>query len=824
MIRPNVFVYGTIVLFCLLFVAPVLAATAVECPSTCSCLLPAKAKELGYATYCYGKEMQCNDDPKNPMYCYEKPTTTTKTVTPTPVVYPECSSGCLCIREDDAKVKGLVTCDGKKTLCGYDKDQTPLYCFGQPTTPVPVYATCSAGCSCLNAADAKANGYTTYCGGKQLLCGGTQQNPQYCYEKPATTADNTPPTVSITKTPANALIGERVRVEVAARDSSGIAFIEIWMNGNRVRTCYADRCDYYSPPLSTPAEIGAVAVDRYGNIRPEGAAPSAPSGRVEYYAADTDGDGVTDMWDNCVDIANPTQGDSDHDGVGDACDTCSLGTTLACRASYCCDRSWFPCLDLARFNSALGRDEYYWESYYTSISENGCGCLDTDGGVNEYDFGEVVTERFDRDTSPAVAEGTSSPGLFCTASSSCQVNNTDTCINNYTLREFSCGKEGVEETEIRCPSGCRDGACICQDTDGGWNYFEQGTTGGSTDYCRADGDTLVEYGCGGGGDSRTVDCQYGCRDGACICSDTDGGVNYDVRGTIGSYTDHCEADGRTLIEYSSRELSDGRTCWLESRSYRCIGSCQDGACIPPSCSDGILNQGEEEIDCGGPCDPCDICHAVTSGEIPMPEQFSWRDYKETDWMTSMKNQRLCGACWAFASAGAIEAVYNIEQGRQMNLNLSEQYLVSNCYSSGSCSGGIVEFALNYIRRNGIPDEDCFPFEARTTYCRPCADVDDRRYEIADWDTVDRGVVAGLKRERIEKIKRAVLCRGPLIAYGITHYVVIVGWDETQDAWLIKNSWGEHWPSRNAGGYGYVDYDDMWVRNTILSVEGVRPHD
>jgi hypothetical protein len=111
-------------------------------------LLPAKAKELGYATYCYGKQMQCNDDPKNPMYCYTKPTTTvpelkpivttvtttttTKTVTPTPVVYPECSPDCLCIREDDAKVKGLVACNGKKTLCGYDKDQTPLYCFGKP--------------------------------------------------------------------------------------------------------------------------------------------------------------------------------------------------------------------------------------------------------------------------------------------------------------------------------------------------------------------------------------------------------------------------------------------------------------------------------------------------------------------------------------------------------------------------------------------------------------------------------------------------------------------------------------------------------------------
>lgn len=37
---------------------------------------------------------------------------------------------------------------------------------------------------------------------------------------------------------------------------------------------------------------------------------------------DTDGDGVWDFMDNCVEVPNPDQADADGDGVGDACDNC----------------------------------------------------------------------------------------------------------------------------------------------------------------------------------------------------------------------------------------------------------------------------------------------------------------------------------------------------------------------------------------------------------------------------------------------------------------------------------------------------------------------
>jgi len=38
----------------------------------------------------------------------------------------------------------------------------------------------------------------------------------------------------------------------------------------------------------------------------------------------------------------------------------------------------------------------------------------------------------------------------------------------------------------------------------------------------------------------------------------------------------------------------------------CAGqsTCQDHRCIPPTCSDGLQNQGETDVDCGGPCPRC----------------------------------------------------------------------------------------------------------------------------------------------------------------------------------------------------------------------------
>ncbi len=95
--------------------------------------------------------------------------------------------------------------------------------------------------------------------------------------------------------------------------------------------------------------------------------------------------------------------------------------------------------------------------------------------------------------------------------------------------------------------------------------------------------------------------------------------------------------------------------------------------------------------------------------------FDWRDKDGENWVTPVKNQGSCGSCWAFSAVGAAESaflIYTNDPG--MNIDLSEQHLVSDCCSVGSCGGGVPRSALEYIRDTGVPDEDCFPYTARNS--------------------------------------------------------------------------------------------------------------
>ena len=241
-----------------------------------------------------------------------------------------------------------------------------------------------------------------------------------------------------------------------------------------------------------------------------------------------------------------------------------------------------------------------------------------------------------------------------------------------------------------------------------------------------------------------------------------------------------------------------------------------------------------------------------------PTSFDWRNYNGQDWMTSVKNQASCGSCWAFSAVGTTEAVHNIAANNpNLDLNLSEEYLVSDCSSSGACCGGWQDAALRFIRDSGIPDEACLPyidgspyFDGSTCWCpsgcsssctyRTLGSCSDRRCSdrCANWESRLQKITS-MGRVSSSQIKQYIVDKGPLsVAMGVgdgvggtfdansvyrctddsplNHAVVIAGYNDNDAGgyWIVKNSWGTSWPPPAGGGYFKVGYGECGIETDV----------
>ena len=198
------------------------------------------------------------------------------------------------------------------------------------------------------------------------------------------------------------------------------------------------------------------------------------------------------------------------------------------------------------------------------------------------------------------------------------------------------------------------------------------------------------------------------------------------------------------------------------------------------------------------------------GGPALPSYWDWRQHNG---VTPVKNQGGCGSCWAFSTVGTMEALILIASG--ITNDLSEQQLVS-CNANGwNCENG-GNYAFDMEISPGAMLESCFPYQAADVACQSgCPSV----YKLSSWGYVGNSSSV----PSTTAIKNAIYTYGPISvevavdsyfeAYSggvfnanttslINHAVVLVGWDDTNGCWIMKNSWGTGW---GESGYMRIAY-------------------
>jgi len=218
----------------------------------------------------------------------------------------------------------------------------------------------------------------------------------------------------------------------------------------------------------------------------------------------------------------------------------------------------------------------------------------------------------------------------------------------------------------------------------------------------------------------------------------------------------------------------------------------------------------------------------------LPATFNWAssdNYLGASKLTPIRNQGSCGSCWAFSSVAAFEG--NIYIKDNLSRDLSEQFLVS-CNTDGwGCGGGWWGHKYHYNTtipgdpNPGAVYESAFPYVAANVSCNaPYA----RPYRLNNWYYVGSQWTI----PSVDAIKNAIynygpvsvaMCAGPVFSNysggiystnesascngGINHAVNLVGWNDAENTWILRNSWGSWWGesgymriARNVSNIGY----------------------
>lgn len=198
--------------------------------------------------------------------------------------------------------------------------------------------------------------------------------------------------------------------------------------------------------------------------------------------------------------------------------------------------------------------------------------------------------------------------------------------------------------------------------------------------------------------------------------------------------------------------------------------------------------------------------------LVLPEIADWR---EKGVLTPVKNQGLCGSCWAFSAVEGVESHHVIARRNQGSyaglIELSEQQILDCTVipGGGGCDGGYEDSAYETMMKRGASTEWTYPYmsffgdrySCNATRTRPVVQV--ANFEVlppnsynnmvsalasvgpievvvdaSEWSAYESGIFDGCSKSTVE----------------LNHAVQLVGMGKEGNVeyWIVRNSWGVEW--------------------------------
>jgi len=211
---------------------------------------------------------------------------------------------------------------------------------------------------------------------------------------------------------------------------------------------------------------------------------------------------------------------------------------------------------------------------------------------------------------------------------------------------------------------------------------------------------------------------------------------------------------------------------------------------------------------------------------------AYYDLRETGRLTSVKDQKDIGACWAFATTGALES----RLSAKAIYDFSEDHLsLTHGYSIPQNEGGDFQISLAYLARWSGPvyeEEDPYGDQVSpegleaAVHIQEAIILPEKDYSAIKRNLIQYGGIQTaihIKSTQDRTLGETYNDKTAAYAYLGTevanHEVLIVGWDDTYPvenfitqprepgAFIVKNSYGTDF---GEDGFFYISYEDMII--------------